>query len=296
MLIFAVGCSDDESDGGAGPVLDGFPDATLGADAMQARVWASGSAPKVFASGQLPISLAELELDLNEGTCPVKTMTGTTTTYEGGCTDTNGNTWTGRAVSSELSMTYDGFGFSETEDCNGQQVAESVSYSGTLTLSGDETALAFDLDLQSEGMGADEESCVAASFMSALSYQGEMREGTEDADADGEPDDQIWNGSGRLGNNIYGVADVETVDEVTNDVACDSEAVAGATTIRAGGHAIVIGYDGATDCDEDSTVRWSLDGVDQGELTGVTCSTGRPGGGLLLLVVGALVLRRRRSK
>ena len=79
---------------------------------------------------------------------------------------------------------------------------------------------------------------------------------------------------------------------------CQDEALSGQTSIT-GLRAVEIRYDGATDCDAESTVTWSLDGVVQaGELTGVECSAtpGRRGSWVTLLVLGvvALVLVRRR--
>src|SRR5207237_7006940 len=81
---------------------------------------------------------------------------------------------------------------------------------------------------------------------------------------------------------------------------CFSEAHSGTTTLTGGGKTAVITYDGGTDCDEEGTVTWTLDGVDQGEVAGVACTvTGVHGraSGSLLLAAGAIAIalsRRRR--
>lgn len=89
-----------------------------------------------------------------------------------------------------------------------------------------------------------------------------------------------------------------TTDEQLEDDLCADEALAGETKVTSGGHTITISYDGATDCDPESTVRWAYDGTDRGELSGVDCSTGRSSGSALLLVAAVgLVVRwaRRRT-
>jgi hypothetical protein len=64
-------------------------------------------------------------------------------------------------------------------------------------------------------------------------------------------------------------------------------------------HTVVITYDGATDCDDDDSARWSRDGEDQGLVAGVTCSLG--GGqttcaGTIALVVAVILLAGRRRR
>mgnify|MGYP001270728821 CR=1 FL=1 len=59
---------------------------------------------------------------------------------------------------------------------------------------------------------------------------------------------------------------------------------------------MVVTYDGESDCDEASTVQWSLNGEDQGEMEGVSCSTGtQPKNALAILglLLGLILIRRR---
>jgi MYXO-CTERM domain-containing protein len=58
---------------------------------------------------------------------------------------------------------------------------------------------------------------------------------------------------------------------------------------------VVIEYDGASDCDDRDSARWSRDGDDRGTIEGITCSTGGPGGLGALALVLCLVVRRRRQ-
>lgn len=280
----ASGCGG--GDGVAGPVLDGFDPAPLTDDAALAHRWASiGSAPQVLSAAQLMITAADLTLQLNEGNCPVKTESGDKVTYEGGCTTADGAEWRGRAVADAFGVSYEGFGRTATEECNGQQLGEDVTFDGKVSMSGSPSGLSFDVDIRTDGTTVDDMACVQRASTGAISYSGRLRQ-------DGELD--VWSGSGRVGTLADGVADVSTDDEVIDDAACDDEASSGTTTIEGGDHAIVIHYDGATDCDPEHTVRWSLDGVDKGELTDVSCSAGRAPAWGLVVAVCAFALRRRR--
>lgn len=118
----------------------------------------------------------------------------------------------------------------------------------------------------------------------------------------GGPEHQVWNGSG-VWIDTNGGFEAETVDQVFDEAICMSESLSGFTRVRGASEAVFT-YDGATDCDEDSTVTWTLDGEPQGELSGVGCAVGRlPGsrGPAALVVSGLLALawrsrRRRRPR
>jgi hypothetical protein len=63
----------------------------------------------------------------------------------------------------------------------------------------------------------------------------------------------------------------------------------------------VITYDGASDCDENHTARWSRDGIDMGAIEGVTCAAGRgSAGGAIVMLLALLVVcsptRVRRAR
>ncbi|QRK04310.1 hypothetical protein JQX13_29050 [Archangium violaceum] len=91
---------------------------------------------------------------------------------------------------------------------------------------------------------------------------------------------------------------METKAEVVNNAVCDSEALSGSTTIRSGGHTALIQYDGATDCEDASTVRWSLDGKAMAEMEGVRCSvtSGPAFSAWSVALLGALRLMRRHAR
>ena len=72
----------------------------------------------------------------------------------------------------------------------------------------------------------------------------------------GTAKNDVWNGSGSMGNSVTGKVSAETKDEVTAG-SCDYEAESGTTTITSGSSKVVITYDGASKCDMSSTVKWS---------------------------------------
>jgi hypothetical protein len=131
--------------------------------------------------------------------------------------------------------------------------------------------------------------CAAPATSIAYAYSGSFK---------GADTSRTWNGSGKAGTSALGGASVSTKDEVISSSVCGHEAASGTTTVTAGSTSMVITYDGATKCDTDSRVKWSLDGADQGELVGVQCGVA-PGGELAALALaGASVIPwfRRRNR
>ena len=291
----------------ADEVLDGLPAATLSADPVEAKYWASTSAPNALAAGLAPYEAADLVLQLNTGeTCPKKTETGTdtnkTTTYEGGCTTMSGEMWFGKATvkqaqsvsSGSVSVGYEGFGSDSKETCNGAEVVTHGISDGSVSYSGGPSGISFRVDLKVESESVDPATCTARDSSGGVTYSGRMTAAGGDMDGDGDQDATTWSGSGRFGSATHGVATVRTDAEVVNDVVCKDEASSGTTTISADGHTIAITYDGATDCKPEKTVRWSFDGADQGELEGVECNAGGASGFAMLAIVGLVIRRRRR--
>jgi hypothetical protein len=295
-LSCAIGCGRLE--------FDVKPDdpATLGTP-ESAAYWAASSAPRLVQLVELPYLAATLYLDLNSDTCPVRTVDGTTTTVTGGCTDAGGRQWKGTAIVVDEpdrsgSFTYDGFGFDGTEDCMGTSYPSFLSTTGGMTMvrSGQRGTFEIDLALSSEGVS--ESDCTARSDTQEVSYDGTVLATGVDGDGDGELDDQLYDGAGTVRSRANGVASAKTDSELLSSVVCMDEAASGTTTVEAGGHSMTIHYDGATDCDPESTVTWSYDGVDQGELSKVDCSSGRGLGGasaLLWIAAAAIATRRRRG-
>jgi hypothetical protein len=109
-----------------------------------------------------------------------------------------------------------------------------------------------------------------------------------------------WNGSGSISRDgiTIGSGEVEasTVNQVRDNAACGGEPASGTTTMTSDSHTVVITYDGATDCTDKHTAKWTKDGEDMGSIEGITCSSGRSGAGGLLFVLVALVWARRRPR
>ncbi len=287
LLAATVGAC---GDGASEADFSDYEPAVFGS-AENAELWADTSAPNIYS---IPILLlAAADITAEEG-CPVRVEDGSTTTFTGGCTDSEGNEWHGEAVSSEGDggfLTFDGFGATQqSEDCGGSLtwVAD-----GTMTVTEAGSRNDFSVDLVMVTTGPVLEDCQQGESAVTIEYDGTFV-------IDDATDEEIWNGSGRFAETEIGVATITTTDEVRNESICETEALYGTTRVESDGHTLTITYDGASDCSPDSTVRWAIDGVDQGELTGVTCSAGKGTAsdlGLLLCVLAfvALSLRRRRS-
>jgi hypothetical protein len=281
--------------------LNSYNDAKLESE-VDARQWASSSAPNIYAlANTFPLllglmgSLGGSEADPN---CPRQTKSGNKTTVEGGCTDTSGRKWLGKMVdareaagSSTGKITFDGFGMERQDECNGQQVTARATYDGTVVISGTDSALDFEVDLLISGSGPDENAnCAIKEGTAAIDYEGSLAsDGTK----------QKWNGAGRIGSSELGVVRAETKDEVINNSVCSNEAASGTTTVISGSNTVVYTYDGATKCDDDSRVTWTLNGQAKGELAGVRCAAAS-GPALaawgLFALWGSGLLRRRSRK
>lgn len=248
---------------------------------------ATFSAPNVFFIAN-SIS-AIITVDGMDPVCPMVTRSASETVIEGGCTDDQGVEWFGRAVlppSEEGTetppngtATYDGFGSERPSGCATNPGATITQITdGTVQFSSSLTSLTFEVDLVLHGSGTDSD-CETNESDVGIEYSGSAAIGGEAS---------TWNGSGRIGADRFGRYDVRTDDEVLNDSVCDSEALSGSTTVT-GSDVAVFTYDGATDCDMESTVTWTLNGEDQGELQGVACSAS-PGRGVSWIAIAALAL------
>lgn len=267
-----------------------------------AHDWAStASAPNAFFAGLTGISIADLSTQEEGSSCPTVTETGSSKTYQGGCTTPKGKVWFGTATSSGSMFTgggtiaYDSFGYTDMEACKDDMKPTKAAYHGKVTMGGASGSVSFTVNIKLEVSGPNDDTCSNEDETIAIDYAGSSKDGTEDVDKDGDPDADTWNGSGRMGSTLRGVADVTTTNELINDVVCQDEAVSGTTAISANGNTLLITYDGAADCEKDSTVQWSLNGTPKGELKGIRCSVGQHGdpGALLLLAFALLLLRMR---
>jgi hypothetical protein len=251
--------------------------------------WANtASALAVYTHGYEPLAFADGEISFDDPTCPATTDDGMTVTIAGdGCESSEGEFWFGSATvvrtPGRWILTLDTYG-------KGQDAAGSSRTTGIFdVIELDVDRYSFDVDLYQNG-GIDTD----------IVYSGTV-EGTYDGPT-------VWNGEGsvrREGVTIdSGTVEAVTVDQLRDNDICPGEGVSGTTTLVSDEHTVVITYDGATDCDDDSAARWSLDGADQGLVTGVVCAIGAPSGrrgeggaGTLLIplaLLGLLGLRSRR--
>jgi MYXO-CTERM domain-containing protein len=290
----------EQADAPDEPVVT-YPPATLGDDAVTAKKWATGSAPQIYMLAYTPTLVAEAELQIGEETCPAKTVVDTTTTYTGGCTTMDGKAWTGTATQTTGptgAVVYTDFGGTGTDTCMDTEYPSTFKYNGTITPSASEPGT-LRIKVVADITGPDENNgCQPHTGTIAIDYTLALRQGTDDPDMDGKPDDTYWSGSGTFGNSFDGAVDVMTTEEKLEDELCQDEALAGETKVSSGGHTITYTYDGATDCDMESTVHWAYDGTDRGEIEGVSCAAGgSPGSALgLVFVLGVVVRRRRRRR
>ena len=235
-------------------------------------------------------------------------------TLEGGCTTAAGATIYGKATQTRRGtfsftsgaasgtvdlgeVVYEDFGLEAEQSCkDGTKKTVTMKASGTMNSRETGTdSYAFEIDLVVKGDLLDEEACtITPDGTLAIAYAGTFTGAKPDAE--GRYQKTTWNGSGRMGQTDFGRASAITTDEVYDATVCDREAISGTTRIQAAKE-VVITYDGETDCSPDATVTWSLDGADQGTLTGVSCSSGSGRGApfSLLLVTGLALLGRRRG-
>ena len=265
--------------------FDAYDDADL-SDPDIVTWMADASAPNAYFFGQIWVFAAGLNGD---DKCPSESTKGTVTTLTGGCTDTDGTVWQGTAEVDEStgSIVYTDFGAAADLDCDKvkKTVEDSYVVNGTVTAN---KAGDFTVDLDVDQVSGDTKTCTDEAGTATMVYSGSVVPGKAKKE-------EVWNGSGNYGDSFNGKVAATTVDESIDDTVCSSEASSGTTTLVAGSDTVVITYDGATDCDKNSTVTWTLNGADQGELEGIECSTAGAGTGAGVLgLLGTLLLFRRR--
>ena len=247
--------------------------------------------------------------DGNKGLPPCPTLTGyndmgeavgTETSAVGGCTDHNGVAWMGSSSQymldvETIAMVNDGFGTSTpSADCKGVSDHFSIhSYSEWSDFAGDTNTVSLLSALGSTTHMVDD-SCKPVEEGMALDVVM-----TRKSVMAGEAEEVTWNQTGHTAAQTIaatGQMDIETKDEVTNDSICYSEAISGSTHFTTSVQTAAVHYDGGTDCSDESTVTWTLDGVDQGEISGVSCaSTTRRGLPFMWLSLGLVLIFRRRD-
>lgn len=286
---FAVIACDD---GPAGEVLSSLPPAEISAETPPSGF----SAPLVFFASMSPLTY------ITDPSCPTQTEEGDVVVLQGGCTDLQGLEWFGRAtipvgmMPSDVTevngvVMYEDFGNTAPSPCPTATTTVRQRSNGTFSLSSNEEVASFDANLVVTTTGVLDD-CEEGERRTAIDYSGTVK-----VEGNGA---QTWSGSGSVGSDAVGRYDVRTDAEVINEEICPTEAVSGTTTVTAGEHVAVFTYDGATDCNPESTVTWTLDGVPQGELMYVRCSAtpGHADTPVALVVALGVVLARgaRRLK
>ena len=240
--------------------------------------------------------------------CPRILRDGNSTRIETGCEASDGLEWTGTV---DIDLDEDGagvievrnFGTRNESECDGSTLNAYFRRDGevVLTRTADDT-IEYDVkmtytlrdwftDWHDEVPDDDPLPCDRTTDVFAVEYVGTIVSGVTEAHS----------GAGRIGFTPFGVVDASTVDQIFDAAVCTDEHVSGVTIFISGADEAVITYDGATDCDSEDTVAWSLNGVDQGELERWGCTisglSDRGPGALSLLVFTVLAgfaLRRRR--
>lgn len=264
VLVVASGCAPGPTD------LD---------DPEHLRTWLTGaSALGVYTPIHEPVGFAAGEVTFPDATCPVITESDTTVTIAGDCTASDGRRFVGqvtvtRGADGARDVTFEGFGAGDDPaPATGTVAIREVS----------PTEHTFDVDLAIDGFAT-----------TTYRYLGRVVGGYEGA--------TTWSGEGdveREGWTPVGVAHAVTVDQVRDPDVCGNAPASGSTTLTLDGRTLRVDYDGATACDEDRAAPYSIDGVEQGLVTGIGCAAapGRGGalGGLVLGLAGLLAARSRR--
>lgn len=266
--------------------FDDFADADL-TDVNAVKSLTFGSAPQIWYS-HFVWALGATVTDVD---CPVVSTTPTSTTYTGGCTDSIGVEWGGSytygvGTDGDIEITWDNFSLRQPQPCDGGGTVDNVSaFDGTF--GGGYYTEDFEVSTTGTATVVDTAACTAATRNFKIEYTGTQVE----IDAYNDR----FDGSGTYADDVGGKAEVQTIGEILGD-ACGSEAVSGVTLLTTPTDQVSIIYDGAIDCDATPTVNWQLNGVPQGEIEGVACSsTGSAGLGLFALAPLAALIRRRRA-
>ncbi len=249
-------------------------------DSSQIAGWANASsAIGAFEVAREPVAFADGSHRYADPACPMTSQDATTTTLVGGCTDSDGRAWTGRATIVRESigrrvLTLDGFG--------NDAFLGAVASTGTVTI--DQVATdhhRFEISVVTRG-----------GITSMIEYEGTV--------VGSYATRTTWNGTGTITRNgdyfVGGGIAATTVDQVRDNTACPGEGWSGTTEMASASNVVVITYDGETACDSAHGARWSRNGEDQGVVTGVTCSAGGPSGGVLVIIAAVSILGRRRTR
>jgi len=246
-------------------------------------------------------------------TCPVATTMGTTIMVEGGCTDSDGDAWSGSAVfdgdiNGDWTVTWNAFTVVDApSECNGDPADDrgSTVVDGSASLSGTAgTVASFTLNVTETDVQPNLLGCGEHTIEKTYDYSGTVETGA-DTDGDGTPDELTFDGAGTISRAEKAddlTITATTVAQFMDRTICDREPLSGTTTMVSGNHSGVVTNDGATDCDDPPTGAFTYDGEAQDEVAiGSVCTVVRVGGrgapaGLALVaavLVAGIAFRRR---
>lgn len=315
--VVVAACSGGGGNGGgsAGSRMLGDLDPVAVDTSSLAAAFSIASAPHIYSLVAFPMGIATSSTD----GCPILEVTDFSTSVHGPCTDSSGTAWDGElrmSGFSEVLVEMDAFQFSGSTTCGSFSLPGSAIFDGEARLTQTVAGIRFeaDLTLDPRGTGA---SCGRLDDVIAVDYAGESVNGP-DADADGEADFSVWNGTGRVGLLGAGRVRATTEDERLDGVAvgggpgaalgegptptpqpCYAEAASGRTLLEGDDRVAELRYDGAENCDPAGSVQYLLDDVYVSGIRGVACSAapiarGSPFAPLALLALGLVALASRR--
>ena len=291
--------------------FDDYADADL-TNPDTVRVFSQASSPNVLL---LSLSLVTIVTNAADSDgCPVvaKDKKAGIVTFTGGC-EAGGLSVTGTMtlalddVDNPTQQTVEfskDFLIEQEQPCDATgSVTNRIGVSGTMIF---QESGVFDVDIALLGSDIDTKACTSFPNDSLLDYQGTTSTGFEIGDGEtettttttsGPEKPAVYSGSGRYATTSIATGKVDAVtdnEQILGDT-CNTEALSGTTTLTTDANEVVITYDGASDCDPESTVTWTLNGAAQGELEDVACSTGATPASFMMLLGTLFLLRRRRG-
>jgi hypothetical protein len=306
--LLAVGCGSStppqspEETQSPEEILAGLPPADL-TQAAPVKLLSYGDARNVYET-----SFSDKTPPPQSAGCPSETTSSGTITVSGnGCTGGgttyNGGTETIATVGMTTTITWSQFATTAQTSCGNSQSPQQSITNGTVSLSTNtDGTITFRVNGSIDQRGpASDTSCATADIEYALIYDGTFEPMA------GSATDGTYNGSGRFGASPYGVADVQTKDQVIDTTGCPGGArVSGTTTLTAGANTGEIDFAGSTCPSAASlTAPWTLNGKRDGTVSVLACSAGRVGhtdaplvwlGAFAAPVLAASTRRRRQRR
>ena len=206
-----------------------------------------------------------------------------------GCSNEQGVTYDGSFVYSETGLVYTNYQVGVPNEACGVLIVSQ--YNGGTDMSIGFTGLDAESMFVVQSQELDETNCTMTD--TELGYHLETSIQFQDDDS------QLINGTADILLAIEGVDYayfVETVDEVMDESQCVTEPISGTNTIGNGVDELRFTFDGATDCDEEPTQMLSVNGGQDSEVSGASCSSApvQMTFAWILGLLGVLSFRKRK--